>query len=418
MSAIATSLLDVFTGDESAYLATAAVALLVVTLAGFFVPRLARRFGAIDVPGGRHLHLRPTPRLGGTAVLLGVLAGVPVGFALLAGLHAEILEQAGNLAAILLIGCGVCLLGACDDVRSLRPSTKLAGLGAAGLLLALAGVRIDFVEVPMLGRFELGPFAVFATVVWVLACTNAVNLIDGVDGLGASVALVACTTLAMVAHGMGDSGSAMAFVALGGACLGFLLHNREPARLFLGDSGSLLLGFLLAAISANGCTKRSTAIFLVAGLCTLAIPLLDSTLAFVRRFARSGVPGHGRSAAALFRRLAATAVGDREHLHHRLLVKGLSHRQVTRAICLCAMVPAITAVLLLPTGSVGWLTVAGAVLASGSVLWRLAALPTAVSVPQPFSRPAVAAEKDVVLPSRPRRRIGRRGGRVRPQEPV
>jgi UDP-GlcNAc:undecaprenyl-phosphate GlcNAc-1-phosphate transferase len=344
------------------------------------------------------LHRQPTPRLGGIAVLAGIAAGLPLGLTMLAGAHSEVFEHLRNMAVILTTATFVCVVGIRDDVRPLSPVAKLTGLAVAGVLLSLGGVRIEWLDVPWLGKWSLGPLAGVATVFWVLACTNAVNLIDGVDGLGAGVAAVACGALALVAHGMGDPSSAVAFLVVGGACAGFLLHNREPARLFLGDSGSLLLGFLLAAISAHGCTKRTTAIFLVAALLTLAVPLLDSTQAFVRRLRRAcQTLGRGRWLA----KLRAVAVGDREHVHHRLLGRGLSHRQVTRTLCLCALVPGTSALLLLPHGATGLVTALGAAAASALVLWRLAAMPSTLKAP-----PA-AAEKDLVLPSRPPRRAPR-----------
>jgi hypothetical protein len=203
---------------------------------------------------------------------------------------------------------------------------------------------------------------------------------------------------------MGNLACAVMLFALAGACAGFLLHNREPARIFLGDSGSLLLGYLLAAISVSGSTKRATAVFLVAALCALAVPLVDSTHAFVRRFcAALTVPGRGR----IRRALQATTVGDRGHLHHRLLFCGMSHRQVARAVSLTTLATSLAALLLLP-GDVGWTTTCGGLLAAGCVLYRLAAprrpavvvverQPDPVLTPQP-PVPAAGREHEVVLP--------------------
>jgi UDP-GlcNAc:undecaprenyl-phosphate GlcNAc-1-phosphate transferase len=392
------TLLSKWHGDAPVYLLAAATGLLVVALAVWPVRRLAHAIGAIDVPGGRHVHRQPTPRLGGVAVLAGVLVAIGVGLAALSIRRPEVAEQQRSFVVVLAAAVGICLLGVRDDVKSLSPVAKLAGLGLGGLVLVLGGVRIDFLELPGLGKFALGPFAGVATVVWVLACTNAVNLIDGVDGLGAGTSLVACFALGLVAHGSGDPATATAFVAIAGACGGFLLHNREPARIFLGDSGSLLLGFLMAGLSAEGCTKRTTAIFLVAALCSLAVPLLDSTQSFVRRFRRAGRRlGPGR----LLQKLKATAEGDREHIHHRLLGRGHSHRRVARTLTLCALVPGLSALLLLPSGRTGWTSIVAAGLASTFVLWRLAAMPSALKQTQP------GAEKDLVLPSAAPRRTPR-----------
>lgn len=385
-------------GDAPVYLLALAIGVLVAALAGWPARSLAHRLGAIDVPRGRHAHRAPTPRLGGLSVFAGVLAALLVGSHVLVGRHSELLEQPQRLPLVLGAAAGVFLLGVRDDTRGLSPVAKLAGLALAGTALAIGGVRIDFLELPGLGKFALGPLAGAATVVWVLACSNAVNLIDGVDGLGAGTSAVACLALALVAHGMGDPATATAFVGIAGACGGFLLHNREPARLFLGDSGSLLLGFLVASLSAQGCTKRATAIFLLAALCALAVPLLDSTQAFVRRFRRAARElGRGH----WLQKLRATAIGDREHIHHRLLLRGLSHRRVARTLSLCALVPGLSALFLVHSGGIGWLAACAAALASGLVLWRLAAMPSALKPVPP------SAEKDLVLPSSPPRRAPR-----------
>lgn len=396
MSTWLQALLGKWHGDAPVYLLALAVGVLVAALAGWPVRALAYRLGAIDRPGGRHIHRQPTPRLGGLAVLVGVIAATVAGVAALLPRRPEMFEAGLPVALILGLGVLVAALGARDDMRGLSATKKLAGLAAIGLALALGGVRIDFIELPGIGRFELGWFAYVATIAWVLACTNSVNLIDGVDGLGAGVAAVASIALALVAHGMGEPASAMAFCAVAGAAGGFLLHNREPARLFLGDSGSLLLGFWLAAWSAQGCTKRATAIFLVAGLLTLAVPLLDSTQAFVRRFCRA-VPGRGLL--ALRQKLKATAVGDRDHIHHRLLVRGHSHRRVARTLALCTLVPGLSTLFLLPSGSSGVAALCAGALATAFVLWRLASL---ASVP-PTSG-AVEAGPDPVVPAMPPRR--------------
>jgi UDP-GlcNAc:undecaprenyl-phosphate/decaprenyl-phosphate GlcNAc-1-phosphate transferase len=380
-----------WSGDAPVYLLTLAVGVLAAALAGWPVRALAHRLGAIDCPGGRHIHVRPTPRLGGLAVLAGLFAATIVGCTALAPRRPEMFEEGLRFAfaLVMTLGCAVAAIGARDDLRGLSPLAKLAGLGAIGLALALGGVRIDFIELPGLGRFELGWLAYAATVIWVLACTNSVNLIDGVDGLGAGVAAVASLALALVAHGMGEPATATAFCALAGGCGGFLLHNREPARLFLGDSGSLLLGFWLAAWSAQGCTKRATAIFLVVGLVTLAVPLLDSTQAFVRRWRRAG-------GVRLLQRLRATAIGDREHIHHRLLGRGLSHRRVARTLALCTLLPGLSTLFLLPSGSSGIAALCAGLLATALVLWRLAALPS--------GRAPAAPQPDPVLPALPPRR--------------
>jgi UDP-GlcNAc:undecaprenyl-phosphate GlcNAc-1-phosphate transferase len=377
-------------GDAPLYVLAAALAALTTAVAGWPAQRLAHRLGAIDVPRGRHQHRRPTPRFGGVAVWLGLALGTALGLAGLWLHHPECCESLPRLAAVVGVAGLVCLLGMRDDVRELSPGHKLLGLGAAGVMLVLVGVRIEFLDLPLLGKLPLGPFAALATVVWVLACTNAVNLIDGVDGLGSGTSAVASMALALVAHGMGDPATAIALMAVAGACGGFLLHNREPARQFLGDSGSLQLGFLFAALAANGSTKRATAVLLTAGGLALAVPLLDSTQAFVRRFRRAAQRlGRGH----WLQKLRATAVGDREHIHHRLLGHGLSPRRVARTLSLCAVVPGLSALLLLPSNHPTSLWCAAAGLGSALVLWRL------------FRTKAGPSERTLTLPATPPRSL-------------
>ena len=396
MSDVLQRWLNFLQGDGFAVSVAFAIAAVGAALAVWPVRRLALRLSAIDVPGGRHLHLRPTARLGGLAILLAFWVAWPIGQALLGESRPEVTEQAGSMWAILVVGSFVCALGARDDVRGLSAGKKLLGLAMAGVALVLCDVRVDFFEVPLLGKIALGPWAGLATVAWVVACANAVNLIDGVDGLGSGVTMVSACALALVAFGVGDPGTALGFAVVAGACAGFLLHNREPARIFLGDSGALTLGFVLAALSASGCTKRATAVFLFAGLCALSVPLLDSSQAFSRRFLRGC---RGIAPKQLWAGLCAAGVGDREHIHHRLLQRGLSHRQVTRVLSLGTMAPCLLTLSLLPSNAVGWTTVCGAGVAATYVLLRLAALPRSTQV----ARTESSVEKTVVLPAQPPR---------------
>jgi UDP-GlcNAc:undecaprenyl-phosphate GlcNAc-1-phosphate transferase len=161
------------------------------------------------------------------------------------------------------------------------------------------------------------------------------------------------------------------FAAVGGACAGFLVHNRHPATVFLGDSGSLMLGFLLAATSAAGCTKQATALSLTAALLALAVPFLDTTQSFVRRFRRAA-PDGGRT--RLLAALRATAVADHGHIHHRLLLRGLHHGQVAHVLCLVTLALGLSTLLMLPSDGPALRVLLGALVAGGFMLTRLAAL--------------------------------------------
>jgi UDP-GlcNAc:undecaprenyl-phosphate/decaprenyl-phosphate GlcNAc-1-phosphate transferase len=332
------------------------------------VRRLALHHGAMDNPGGRRVHKRVTARLGGLAVLFAILVGTILGLLMWPGTDTEMLITLSRVIPILLIGSIVCLFGALDDLTPISPIGKLTGLAVAGLLLGVSGVSIDVVTLPGLGRIEFGWFAIPATILWVLACTNAVNLIDGVDGSGAGVVTISALAMMLFALGLGDFTTGLLFAATCGAACGFLIHNRQPASIFLGDSGSLLLGFMLAASSAAGCTKSATALTLVGAVCALAVPFLDATQSFVRRFRASWLRG---KTGGLREALRATAVADRGHIHHRLLFRGLSHREVSLVICLVTAVTSLTTLILLPTGQIHW-TATVATLATGVfVLTRL-----------------------------------------------
>ncbi|MEM7202019.1 MAG: MraY family glycosyltransferase [Planctomycetota bacterium] len=381
-----------------------ATATLVAGLAAFPVRSLAARLGAIDAPGGRRVHLRPTARLGGIAVVLGVWIGAALALGSGAVADGPFPERWRAVLPILGATAFVCGVGAIDDVRGLRPSTKLLALAAAGGVLILNGICIEHVAVPMVGTFDLGWLAWPATILWVIACANAVNLIDGVDGAGAGVSGVAAVVLTLVAIGTGDPVSAVLFAAVAGGAAGFLFHNRHPARLFMGDSGSLSLGFLLAAISATGCTKRAAALTLVAALLALAVPFLDTGLAFARRFHRALVRGQGRR---LLSALKATAVADRSHIHHRLLVRGLGHREVSRVLCLITLLLGVTALLLIEPYGQTRLGLIGGLLAGAVLLARLAALrgeptapaePEVVLQPMPPRQPAAAPAPTAATP--------------------
>jgi UDP-GlcNAc:undecaprenyl-phosphate GlcNAc-1-phosphate transferase len=344
-------------------LASIAIAFLATPTARW----LALHHGATDNPGARRVHLRITPRLGGLAVLASILGGSYLGMQLWSGSGIERLSSLSAVLPILLIASMVCLFGALDDLTPISPLGKIAGLSAAGLLLGVCGVSIEFVTLPWMGRVELGFFAIPATILWVLACTNAVNLIDAVDGSGPGVVTISAFALMLMTLGLGDFTTSMLFAATCGGACGFLIHNRQPASIFLGDSGSLLLGFMLAATSAAGCTKGATALTLVGALLALAVPFLDATQSFIRRFLAS----LRTDSRGLLSALRATAVADLGHIHHRLLRRGMSHREVAFTICLVTMVTGLSALLFLPTGRVHWTAMVAVLVAGMFVLARL-----------------------------------------------
>lgn len=272
------------------------------------VIRLANRNGWYDQPGGRRIHKRPVPRLGGIAVFAATLAG----FLAAAGLGWRVAEHHWEFLAGILVGGAVLFTtGVVDDLRGLRPRTKLlAQLVAAGLVYAM-GFRIEMLSFWPTADFSVGWLSLPLTLLWVVGVTNAFNLIDGLDGLATGIAIVALSTTLAAALMMGRADVAITAAALLGSLAGFLAYNFNPARIFLGDSGSLFVGFMLAVLSVHGSTKSSTAVLAIVPLLALGLPLADTGLAMARRWLRG----------------VAFSSADGRHIHHRLLAAGLTQRR-------------------------------------------------------------------------------------------
>jgi len=271
--------------------------------------RLAIRFGVVDQPDFRRkIHDRPIPRIGGVPISLAYIGSYLI---LMAVFHRTGLGDGGSLPtawSILPAALLVFLIGLADDIFGLKPWQKLAGQALASVLAVSAGVRIT-----ALAGFTLNPWiASLATILWLIGCANALNLIDGVDGLASGIALLAAATTAAAALLNGEIGLAFATIPLAGALLGFLRYNFNPASIFLGDCGSLTIGFLLGCYSVQWSAKSATMLGMTAPLIALAIPLLDTALAIVRRFLRQ----------------QPIFVADRSHIHHCLLARGFTVRRV------------------------------------------------------------------------------------------
>jgi UDP-GlcNAc:undecaprenyl-phosphate GlcNAc-1-phosphate transferase len=307
------------------YLIVFAVSLGVTFVATPLVRRLALRVGWVDHPSDRKVHPRPTPTAGGLAIFLGVAAALVVSRALpsLAGLR----ESSSELDAAVLAAVVIVLIGMIDDTRGLSAPSKLAGQVLAAGLLVLAGVQLLYFYFPGQGVLSLSPdLAVPLTILWVVAMVNAVNLIDGLDGLAAGI--VAIGALAFFLYmafgpnaGTEPSSAAVLSAIVAGAAIGFLPWNFFPARIFMGDTGSGLLGLMMAVATIAGVGRNpfppsggdlaAVAIPVVLPLLVLAIPFLDVVLAIVRRM-RKGLGIHH---------------ADKEHIHHRLMDIGHSQRQ-------------------------------------------------------------------------------------------
>jgi UDP-GlcNAc:undecaprenyl-phosphate GlcNAc-1-phosphate transferase len=291
------------------------------------VARLAGRFDLMDVPTGRKRHRAPVPRIGGVAVAMAGVLAIAAGLAADAALG---IPPAVDLRAwIALATGGACVfaVGLADDLVPLSPWTKLAGLLAAALLVTGLGVRVE--RVTLLGAtHELGALAVPVTVGWIVVLTNAFNLMDGLDGLATGLGIIAAATCGVLLAARGDAQEGMAVAALLGALCGFLPYNVGPARIFLGDSGSLLTGYVLGVTAVTGTQKGATALAVMVPLLIFALPIAETVSSAARRFFTRPTARPRHPLAGLGHRLRRVVEADRAHLHDRLADSGLSPRSV------------------------------------------------------------------------------------------
>ncbi len=263
----------------------ALVAFAVVVLLTPAVGGMARRLGVVDVPGGRRVNQLPVPRLGGLALFFGVL--VPS----LAFLHL------GQQTRGLLLGAAVAVtVGIIDDFRGLPWFAKLGGQVAAAGVLTGFGVWVDRFTFPFIGVHTLpSGVGIPFTIIWIVAIMNMFNFLDGLDGLAAGVAAIAGLTFSVIALSLGKVDAAVLSAIVFGACVGFLRHNFYPARIFMGDSGALLLGYVLAAVSVQGLLKTAATVALFFPLLVLAVPIVDTTFVVVRTCTTASCDAASRS---------------------------------------------------------------------------------------------------------------------------
>jgi UDP-GlcNAc:undecaprenyl-phosphate GlcNAc-1-phosphate transferase len=248
------------------------LALVVVWVTTPVAGRIAWRVGAIDRPKDRGLHQFPTARFGGLALLVGVLA---------AGL--VFLPNDHETHAILAGAVVIAVVGAADDLLELSADVKIVGQILAAVIPVASGVRVDNFTLPFMGHVDLGWAAYPATVLFLVALMNVVNFIDGVDGLAAGVCTIAAITFAVIALSLDRTAAGILAMLTAGAALGYLRHGFHPASIFLGDSGSNLLGYMLAAVAVQGALKTNAVIALVFPLVILAVPILDSSFVVAKR---------------------------------------------------------------------------------------------------------------------------------------
>jgi len=274
---------------------------------------LAFRIGAVDAPNYRKVHARIMPRLGGLAIFLAFIIGVTILYSYL--IH----TKNGNsdyLIAIIIGACIIVATGVVDDMREISAKAKMVGqLGAALIIVFVGGIQIDMVNLPFLGTLDFGLLSIPLTIIWIVGITNAVNLIDGLDGLAAGVSTIALITLAVMAFIMSNMFVLAIAAILAVASLGFLFYNFHPAKIFMGDTGALFLGFMISVLALLG-FKNVTFVSLIIPIIILGVPISDTFFAIVRRV----------------RMKKKWSDPDKSHLHHRLLDMGFTHRQTVLLI--------------------------------------------------------------------------------------
>ncbi len=299
-----------------------------------WIRRVAIVSGILDYPGGRKVHLVSTPRFGGVAIYLAFLLT-----ALGVYWYRELASPSFPFDVIqfsgLMFGAtAILLVGIYDDLWDLRAGVKLGLEVLVALVVAGLGIRIETVTIPGVGLLELGVWSIPATVLWIVGIANAFNLIDGIDGLSTGVAMIASTISFMISMYLGRTEVALYFAVLAGATLGFLRYNYNPAQVFLGDSGSLFLGYTLAVVSLLGLQKSATVVSILVPVLALGLPIADVLLAVLRRYMRAVLGRRGSDWIRASLRFWVAFQPDKEHIHHRLLGAGFSHRQAVHCLYL------------------------------------------------------------------------------------
>ena len=323
----------------------------IIAIAGtiLFTPvsmMLARKFDVLDYPRARKVHRQPLPRWGGIGIFLGFMAALAILFLVMPSFRELLMSGTGELfkelAGIIFGSAVVFVLGLIDDKKSVRSITKLLVQIIAAYVAMDYGVRISGLALPFADRFFQFPIIVgqIITVFWIIGFMNTINLADGLDGLAAGIVAIASATFFVVALLQGDTTvlllknqlvfAAVLAAALTGACLGFLVFNFNPAKLFMGDSGALFLGFMLAAISTIGTLKSTAVMSIFIPIIVVALPILDVALSMFRRM-RKGMN---------------MMQPDKEHIHHRLLSYGWSHREVVLLMYIFTLILSIGSILL------------------------------------------------------------------------
>ena len=324
-----------------------AIAFLLAFITAFVITpytiRFAHKVGAVDIPNDRRVNKKPMPRLGGLAVISGFLVSA---IYLIVTMHienkidfvAEGLNKKllGFLLGILVLGI-TCFL---DYVKGIKPLVKLAGQTLAAIIVVSNGVLIDNFTIPFKENNVMlnEVFGYILTIGWIVGITNAINLIDGLDGLSSGITLISCISL-LIIFSLNESPliAIVLITALAGAIVGFIPYNFNPAKTFIGDVGSNFMGFVIAVISILGVAKTYTAIVIVAPIIVLALPIFDTLWAIVRRIVKT------KSIKGVFK-------ADKGHLHHRLMARGYTQKQAVLILYGITATFGMTAIILLDSG--------------------------------------------------------------------
>ena len=317
-----------------------AVSLMVSIVSMPIIIMIARKIGAVDVPkDDRRMHTRPVPRIGGAAMVYGFMVSM-----LCFGMMTK--QMQAMLGGALLIS----ILGFIDDVRPLSAKLKfLVQIGAAAIVVFYGEITVNFFTIPVYGMVRMNEIvAQIVTVVWIVGVTNAVNLIDGLDGLAAGISTIASFSMMVIALLVGDPVIAVITAALVGCCAGFLPFNMNPARIFMGDTGSTFLGFILAVVSIQGLFKGYAIISFIIPFLVLGLPIFDTGFAIIRRVINK----------------QPIMQADRGHLHHRLIDMGFSQKQTVAILYAISSLLGLSAIIMTSRGALRGVMLIGAVVAA------------------------------------------------------
>ncbi|MBQ9492613.1 MAG: undecaprenyl/decaprenyl-phosphate alpha-N-acetylglucosaminyl 1-phosphate transferase [Oscillibacter sp.] len=329
------------------------IALLVAMVVSFLMTPVVRSFaykvGAIDVPrDSRRMHKVPTPRLGGLAIFSGFMISTLL-----------FISMTPEMKSILLGAVVIVVLGVIDDSMALPAVLKFVVQIGAALIPTLHGVTIRVFSNPNVFSddlyWNLGSLSVPLTVLWIVAVTNSVNLIDGLDGLANGVSTISATTMLVIALLLGETDVSLVLAALVGACMGFMPYNLNPAKMFMGDTGATFLGYILATMSIQGLFKYYAVISFVVPFLILGLPIFDTAFAFFRRLA------HGQSPMR----------ADRGHIHHRLIDMGLNQKQAVATLYVISAILGLSAVVLTTGGEQRAMLLFAALCIAGGIAARL-----------------------------------------------